>query len=66
MSDTEFEDALENILKAHGKTVDDLQGGQSQPNTSDQSVPKAMEEAVVKHVVTAPSTHRRRLRLFSG
>ena len=58
MSDSEFKDALENFLKTHDKTVEDLPSGQSQPSTSDQSVPKAVEEAVVEHVVTAPSAHR--------
>ncbi|XP_038072746.1 paraneoplastic antigen Ma3 homolog [Patiria miniata] len=66
MSDTEFKDALEDFLKAHGKTTEDLPSTPSKPTTSDQPVPKAVGEAVVKHVVSSSSTHRRRLRLFSG
>ena len=66
MSDTEFKDALEEFLKVHGKTMEDLPSTPSKPNSSGEPVPKAVEEAVVQHVVSASSTHRRRLRLFSG
>lgn len=66
MSDADFKEALADLLKTHGKTIDDLPTTQSNPGPSDQSIPEVVGEAVVKHVVSAPSTHRRRLRLFSG
>ena len=65
MSDTEgeaspvsFQKALDDFLKEHGKSLDDLQSSKPKLATPKESAPV--------RVITTSSSHRRRLRLFSG
>ncbi|XP_071477707.1 paraneoplastic antigen Ma3 homolog [Diadema antillarum] len=65
---SDFQAALAKLLGEHGKTLADLSldppvSSQSNPEVT---IPKAVQETIVKHVVTSSSIQRRRLRLFSG
>ncbi|XP_030840109.1 paraneoplastic antigen Ma3-like [Strongylocentrotus purpuratus] len=69
--DSEFKAELEKFLADQGKTLLDLTESLSDSSSTNASPPiepkhDTVPETVVKHIVSAPSSHRRRLRLFSG